>query len=315
MELLSDGRHGAGPAAGGVVAGRFRLVEELGSGTFAEVWRAVDEGLGVASDRVVVLKMFRPVQRPDGASWPEFRSEVAAALHVRDRSRSLLATAALRITRGDGRAAPALVLPDVGGLNLAHWLLSEPPPRPETVADRFRVLGDVLAALAGVHDSGAAHRDVGFGNIIVGAADGLRAWLTDFGACQIGDSSSEEVDAEAPGLRPLQPPPYGRGLPVGAEMGRDLYAFATVATMTLTGRHPLTDRWTELQDGVWRGATDPHRTLPRRPLRTLAPWLIADPRLHRLETLLGHCLNSDPSARPRSAAAVLAAWPTSTGSR
>jgi len=170
----------------------------------------------------------------------------------------------------------------------------------------------VLAALAAVHDAGAAHRDVGFGNVIVCAEGPPSAWLTDFGACQIGDAAGQG-DPEAPLLRPLQPPPYGGGLSLADETARDVYAFAVVATMTLTGSHPLTDRWRELTDRDWRGPRDPHRTMPRRRVAALAPWLAADPCLLGLAEALDHCLNPTLPWRQVSAGALLAAWPNPTG--
>jgi len=275
-----------------LVDGRYRLEQWLGDGTFSDVWRALDTTAG--ADATVVLKVFRPSARGGSPlGWPTVRREADAAARLGGTRRCLLPIAVTRLTGQDGSVVPVLVLPDVAGVALADWLAADPVPSPANLADRLVVLRDVLVALAGVHGAGAAHRDVGFGNVLV--ADG-RAWLTDFGTCQIGDAEPGDADGADAGLRPFQPPPYRGGLPVAQEQWRDLYAFAVVATMTLTGHHPLTDDWRDLTPERWTGPPDPHRTLPRRHL--VHDPLVAD--------LLAHCLS--PS-RPTSAAEVLAAWP------
>lgn len=275
-----------------LVDGRYRLERWLGDGTFSEVWRARD--IAGDADATVVLKVFRPSARGGSPlGWPTVRREADAASRLGAPDRCLLPTGATSLTAQDGSVLPALVLPDVAGVTLADWLAADPVPSAANLAGRLAVLRDVLVALAGVHGAGAAHRDVGFGNVLV--AD-RRAWLTDFGTCQIGDADPADADEAEPGLRPIQPPPYGGGLPVAQEQWRDLYSFAVVATMALTGHHPLTDDWRDLTPERWTGPPDPHRTLPRRDL-------VHDPLV---AGLLAHCLSS---ARPTSAAEVLAAWP------
>ncbi|MCU1431970.1 MAG: putative serine/threonine protein kinase, partial [Actinotalea sp.] len=284
-----------------------------GSGTFSEVWRAVDEH-ATTGRRTAVLKVFLPSARGSETLWPTVRRESEAAARLAGTPRCLLATAVLRTSWRDGTEVPVLVLPDVDGVTLADWLARDPRPGPDNVGARLDVLRDVLAALAGVHAAGAAHRDVGFGNVLV-AGPAPRAWLTDFGACQLRDAGEHEVDRGDAGLRPLQPPPYGGGLTVADEQDRDLYAFGVLATLALTGRHPLTDAWQELTPAAWTGPADPHRVLPRRPMAELAAWLMDQPRLRPLDGLLAHCVSPSPGPRPPGAAALLLAWPAASGWR
>src|SRR3954470_21357252 len=68
-----------GPAAGRLLAGRFRLVEQIGSGAMGEVWRA--EHLVLRAD--VAVKLIDPgtLSNPDAALRFLREARAAAALH------------------------------------------------------------------------------------------------------------------------------------------------------------------------------------------------------------------------------------------
>ena len=63
------------PLEGRVLAGRFRLVRELGRGGMAEVWLA----LNTAVDRLVAIKLIRPEVVKRKETVARFRSEARAA--------------------------------------------------------------------------------------------------------------------------------------------------------------------------------------------------------------------------------------------
>lgn len=287
--------------------GRYRLVALLGEGTFADVWLARDARPGEGG-RSVVLKLLRwSAREHEDQPWPSVRRELAAALHLAAHPRVLLASDVIPCPADvGGRVAPCLVLEDARGVSLAAWLSAQTAARPETLGPRITVVRHLLEALAHTHAGGVAHRDVAFGNVLVSRDGPPSARLIDFGASQVGDESA--LPTGAPGdLRPIQPPPYGGGRTLAEEQRRDVYAFAVLATMTLLGRHPLTDDWRALRAGVWAGPADPHRVLPRRPVASLAPW--AKARLEGLDVVLDRCLAADPALRPASALEVLQAWP------
>jgi serine/threonine protein kinase len=290
------------------VAGRFVLISRVGEGTFAEVWTARDIEAAAPDDRVV-LKVFRLSAR-SGDDWHPVRNEIAAARMMPAHPHVLLPRALLKARHADGHEAPCLVFAFVPAVNLAEWLDGLDPP-PGRLDDRLAVMGGVLRALAHVHAHGVVHGDVSFGNVLV--AGGPHAYLIDFGSARTGLSAPEPSPGGGPpgddeGLQPINPPPYD-SIPPGVDgYRRDIYAFATLASLALTGRHPLTDAWQTLRSGLWTGAPLPHATLPRRPIRDLGAWMRDDERLARLADLLDACVAAEPERRPSPAQTVLDRW-------
>ena len=195
-----------------LLAGRYRLVDAIGSGGMGRVWRAHDEVL----HRAVAVK------------------ELTAALYVSESDQAVL----LARTRAEARAAarinhPAVVtVHDVLDHDGRPWIVME-LVEGHSLADAVKDAGRVepreaariglwvLRALRAAHAAGVLHRDVKPGNVLL-AQDG-RVLLTDFGIAQIeGDTTITRtgeivgsVDYLAPErLRGARPRPRLR--PVGA---------------------------------------------------------------------------------------------------
>ncbi|MFF3016078.1 serine/threonine-protein kinase [Streptomyces sp. NPDC057939] len=165
--------------AGAVLAGRYRLVEPIGSGGMGKVWRAHDELL----HRTVAVK------------------ELTAGLYVAQADREVLHAR----TQKEARAAARIQHPAVVTVHdvLEHddrpWIVMEYIDGP-SLAEAAKAAGriepleaariglHVLGALRAAHAVGVLHRDVKPGNVLL-AKDG-RVLLTDFGIAAIeGDSS------------------------------------------------------------------------------------------------------------------------------
>ncbi|MEU6866144.1 serine/threonine-protein kinase [Streptomyces sp. NPDC046876] len=164
---------------GAVLAGRYRLVEPIGSGGMGKVWRAHDELL----NRTVAVK------------------ELTAGLYVAQADREVLHAR----TQKEARAAARIQHPAVVTVHdvLEHddrpWIVMEHIDGP-SLAEAAKAAGriepreaariglHVLGALRAAHAVGVLHRDVKPGNVLL-AKDG-RVLLTDFGIAAIeGDSS------------------------------------------------------------------------------------------------------------------------------
>jgi eukaryotic-like serine/threonine-protein kinase len=142
-----------------LVAGRYRLAEQLGSGGMGVVWRAVDEELG----RVVAIKRALPF---GGAQAKLIKREAMAAARVNHPN---VVTLYDVVTSGDElwlvmEYLPAKTLGRQGVL---------PPARAAQIGAQ---LADALTA---IHAAGVLHRDVKPSNVLM--TDDGRPKLSDFG--------------------------------------------------------------------------------------------------------------------------------------
>jgi serine/threonine protein kinase len=139
---------------GQTLGGRYRLIELLGSGGMATIYRATDTQLG----RDVALKLLRPeyLRDPDFAS--RFRSEAQAAASL---SHPNVVTV---YDFGEDPSGPYIVMELVDGEDLATILRRSGalPPRQSA-----RIGAGVAQALAAAHARGIVHRDIKPGNLLV----------------------------------------------------------------------------------------------------------------------------------------------------
>ncbi len=162
-----------------LIAGRYRLLEPVGSGGMGRVWVARDEML----DRDVAVKEF---------VLPEWMTEDEQA-RLRDRT--------LREARSAGRlnhphvvrvydvvhadGLPWIVMEYVPSRSL-HQVINEDGPYSPVAAARIGLA--VLDALSAAHRAGVLHRDVKPHNVLIGI-DG-RVVLTDFGLATFVDDGA-----------------------------------------------------------------------------------------------------------------------------
>jgi len=191
------------------------LVELLGRGGMAEVYRATDRVL----DRSVAVKVFRAF--PDLVARHRFDDEARALARL---SHAGLISI-FDVGMVDDRAYLAMQL--VEGESLQSRLLSGPL----SVADTVRLGGQLAEALAHAHGRGVVHRDVKPSNILLDG-DNL-PYLTDFGIALLTGAtrmtSADEIIGTPAYLAPEQV--------LGADVGpaADVYALALVLLECLTG--------------------------------------------------------------------------------
>ena len=167
-------------APGGVLVGRYRLIERVHDAGAGVRWRARDEQLG----RTVMLRVVSDAQgaRLHGG----FMAEAASAA-------SVVHPHAVRVLDAvDGAPETFLVLEDVHGEPLDSLARSR---RLRTAHAIARVVSEIASALDAGHALGVSHGDVSLSNVIV-ARDGA-AKLTEFGAWRSGrapDTSSASAD-------------------------------------------------------------------------------------------------------------------------
>jgi len=260
----------AGPG-GWQLAGRYRMLERVGTGGMAEVFRAHDELL----DRDVAVKVFRTLLSDADSVNAESRRELELQAMARLNHPNLV-TLFDGSVGGDG--PPYLVLEYVPGPNLAARLREGPLPEPAVHA-----IGEQLAeGLAYVHAQGLVHRDVKPANILLNEVDG-RARLSDFGVVRmVGRPQMTSADLTI-GTAYYLAPEQARGSAVGPEA--DVYALGLVLLEALTGRRCFDGPVAETLAA--RLTTD-----PVLPAGLPEPW----------PGLLAAMTARDPAARPSAAA-------------
>ncbi|WP_285510569.1 serine/threonine-protein kinase [Streptomyces sp. NBRC 14336] len=258
---------------GQLIAGRYRLVDTIGSGGMGRVWRAHDEVL----HRAVAIK------------------ELTAAHYVSDGDRDRLlartraeARAAARINHSavvtvhdvlDHDARPWIVMELVEGHSLADAVKEYGRIEPREAA---RIGMWVLRALRAAHTAGVLHRDVKPGNVLLG--DDGRVLLTDFGIAQIEGDTTITRTGEVVGSVDYLAPERIRGHDPGP--ASDLWALGATLYTAVEGRSPFrrTSPLTTMQAVVEEEAEQPAHAGPLGPV-------------------IAALLHKDPAVRPDAAAA------------
>ncbi len=210
-----------------LLAGRYRIGDQIGAGGSARVHRGMDERLA----RPVAIKMLdaRGVAHTDPNGRERFiRESQTAASFVHPHAVTMF-------DAGEDDETLFMVMELVEGPSLSAHLASHPGPLP--VVDALAVTDHVLAALAAAHEQGIVHRDVKPANILL--TGDWEAKLADFGIARRFDDL--EAALTGTGLVLGTPrylaPEQVQGKPVGPST--DVYAVGLVAFEMLTGEVPL----------------------------------------------------------------------------
>jgi serine/threonine protein kinase len=266
------------PRCGVLLAGRYRLVERVGRGATADVWRAHDELL----DRDVAIKLFRAHDPIDAE----------ARLTTRVRHPNVVAVHDLVLHRGSA----CLVMDYHPGVSLAELLRDRHRLPPSVVAALGRQLS---AALEAVHEAGVVHCDVKPANLMI--ADNGRLVLIDFGIAELG-SGEPAHPARRTGDVVGSPAYTAPELVLGGtpRPASDLWSLGTVLFAAVQGRPPF----------LHEGLVPTLSAVLHDPLPPAS-------RAGRLRPLVEQLLVKDPAARPSSAAIrsmLVEAYPASFSS-
>ncbi|MDB4972655.1 MAG: Serine/threonine-protein kinase PknB [Myxococcaceae bacterium] len=239
---------------GSVVAGKYRLVRELGHGGMGAVYKAENVAIG----KVVALKLLHRNLTEDPIAMQRFEREARATVaiahpHIVD----------VLDMGQDPSGAPFLVMEYVRGHSLKQTLRALGPLPVERVA---HIAGQILAALGAAHRRGIIHRDLKPENILLSGRRGEPDFVkvVDFGISTFVDSVAQherEADLTPTGLT-MATPFYASPEQIRGANGRDprvdIYAVGVLTYEMLSGRRPFAgDSLPELCSNILAGAFAP----------------------------------------------------------
>ncbi|HTM00342.1 MAG TPA: serine/threonine-protein kinase [Candidatus Omnitrophota bacterium] len=216
--------------------GSLRVLEQIGAGSFGQVFRAFDRSL----QRDVALKVLRDPPR-SAAGVPEFLEEARRLARVRHPG--VLTVYGVSVQKGRAGIWTELVR----GRTLEEILESDGPFAPEEAA---RIGIELCSALSAIHAAGLIHTDVKTENVL--REDGGRVVLADFGAMDdrfdedgLGSGFGSLLSVAPEILRGARPTPAS-----------DVYSLGVLLYRLLTGRYPfLADSPRDLLLALERGRT------------------------------------------------------------
>jgi len=254
--------------------GRYRLVERLGGGATAVVWRAQDEVLG----RRVAVKVLSAEFAADAQFRARIRAEAQAAAslnhphvtNVHDYGESAI----------DGEPVPYVVMELLAGPTLAEVMRSGPLP----VGTALRIGMQVAQALAAAHARGLVHCDIKPANIVMTRRG---AKVVDFGISGVaGQRDPHALDGQIWGTPAyIAPERLAGGEAVAAT---DVYALGIMLYQALSGTSPWQAAST-MQMLIAHAGEEP---APLPPIDGLPP---------TVASLCSRCLAKDPLERPSAA--------------
>jgi tRNA A-37 threonylcarbamoyl transferase component Bud32 len=202
---------------------RYRLLQEVGQGGMAVVYKATDTTL----NREVAVKVLHPHLAGQQESRARLQREAHAVAKLRHEN-------ILEIFdySGPDSAESYIVTEFIHGRTLKNFIVDNALPFPE-VAEM--IASEVARALEHAHQFGVIHRDVKPENVMI-RDDGLIK-LTDFGIAQIVDKERMTVTGQLLGSPAYMAPEHVEGRPL--DFRTDVFAVGILTYQLATGQLPF----------------------------------------------------------------------------
>jgi serine/threonine-protein kinase len=204
-----------------VLGKRYRIVEEIGRGGMAVVYKAHDETLG----RTVAVKVLDRKYAQEEGFVARFRQEAQAAANLSHPNIVNI------YDWGKDEDDYYIVMEYVRGTDLKVLVQQKGALNPNTAAG-YGV--QVCSALAVAHGYGIVHRDIKPQNLVLTRDEVVK--VMDFGIARAGDSTLTQTGSVL-GTAQYISPEQAQGRPVGPES--DIYSLGVVLYELTTGRVPF----------------------------------------------------------------------------
>jgi predicted ATPase/predicted Ser/Thr protein kinase len=209
------------PEKGTTLAGRYRIVAELGRGGMGVVFKAKDTRL----DRMVALKFLPPELKKDIDANKRFIQEAKAAAAL---NHSHICTI-YEVDEADDQTFIAMEY--IGGQNLKDKLRSGPLD----IDDAQNIIVQIAQGLKEAHENGIVHRDIKPANIMLTEKGQVK--ITDFGLAKLSWGADLTKTSTTMGTAAYMSPEQARGKKV--DFRTDIWSLGVVFYEMLTGQLPF----------------------------------------------------------------------------
>ncbi|MBN1810791.1 MAG: SUMF1/EgtB/PvdO family nonheme iron enzyme [Anaerolineae bacterium] len=207
--------------------GKYEILEELGRGGFAVVYKARDTTL----NRVVALKVLHPQLTADPKFVQRFHQEAQIAAQLNHPHIVTIHEI------GEEAGRHYLAMAFLPGRTLDKRLAKGPP----AVGQAISIVEQVADALGAIHKRGLVHRDIKPANIMVD--DEGHATLLDFGIVRAAEGTRLTTSMAILGTPEYMAPEQADPAEVEEiDWRADVYALGAVAYEMLVGRPPFTGK-------------------------------------------------------------------------
>jgi CheY-like chemotaxis protein len=258
---------------GELFAGRFEILEEIGSGGMGMVYRALDRELGGH----VAIKTLRPELVQDRALVERFKTEIRLARQISDKN----------VVRthdfGEKDGVYFLTMEYVEGITVRELLDTRGKLG---VAPTLAIASQLAHSLVVAHEQGVIHRDIKPQNLLLDASGVLK--VMDFGVARLADQSSQLTEV---GMLVGTPAYMAPEQMLGESFDEriDLYAMGVVLFECLTGRLPFV-------------ASSPVALIAKLMMEKPPSPMVLNPEVpSAMSALVLRLLAKDPAERPASA--------------
>jgi tRNA A-37 threonylcarbamoyl transferase component Bud32 len=232
----------------GATIGQYRIVEQLGQGGMATVFKAYHPAL----DRYVAIKALHPAFTDDENFLKRFEREAKMVARLDHPN----IVPIYDFSEHEGR--PYLVMKYIEGQTLKASLSRQKLSNEEIL----RIVGFVGKALAYAHQQGVLHRDIKPSNVLI--TDDGQVYLADFGLARIVQTGESSLTADRMvGTPQYMSPEQAQALP-NLDARSDIYSLGVMLYELMVGKVPYNadTPFAIIHDHIYSPLPMPHDVQP-----------------------------------------------------